>query len=137
MNTNSKIKSWFKNNWIVIVLVCIVGALALLAWRQFSFSESYEELLNKKYMEQAASFKKQIDEIEKTNQDWQNKQNELNKNYEKEIQRIETEYRTELDKITKRQRSNQVKIIDEAKKDPSTLTKKLEDVFGIHSGDNQ
>ena len=131
MDTNNKIKNWFKANWITVVLVVLVAGVAVLAYRQFVLTSTYEDLLNKKYTEQSESFKKQINEINKINDDRFKQQEALIKAYDEKIRLIDQEYKTSLAEIAAKQRKLQTKIVADAQKDPTTLTTKVKDTFGI------
>lgn len=131
MDTNKKIKDWFKTNWITIVLVVVVAGVAFLAYRQFSFSSTYEKLLNQKYTEQTESFKKQINDINKINNDRFKQQEAILKAYDEKIQLIDQQYKISLAEITAKQRKLQAKIVVDAQKDPTTLTTKVRETFGI------
>lgn len=131
MDTNTKIKDWFKKNWITIVLVIIVAGGIFLAFRQFSLTSTYEDLLNKKYTEQSESFKKQINEINKINDERFKQQEALLKAYDVKIQLIDQQYKTSLAEIAAKQRRLQTQIVVDAQKDPTTLTSKVKDTFGI------
>lgn len=131
MDTNQKIKSWFKTNWIVIVLGLTIVGGAFLAYRQFAFADNYEDLLNSKYNEQAQSFKKQINDIQAINDQRFKAQEQLLKEYDEKYRLINEKYQTKLNQIALNQRKSQTKIIEEAKEDPTTLTTRVKDVWGI------
>lgn len=131
MTSNEKIINWFKSNWISVLLFILVVGLAFLAYRQFSFLSKNEQMLLDKYTEQSESFKKQINEINKINEERFKQQEELLKLYDKKIQEINRQYKIDLAEIAEKQKNLQVKIVVDAKKDPNTLVKKVEETFGI------
>jgi hypothetical protein len=131
MNTNEKIKNWFKTNWISIILVICFTGVIFLFFKQFTMDSSYEKLLSQKYAEQSESFKKQINEIQKINDDRFKLQEELLKSYDLKIKQIDEEYKKSLADVLAKQKRNQMKIVEEAKQDPTTLTGKIRETFNI------
>ena len=131
MDTNQKIKNWFKTNWISFVLILTVVGVAALAYRQFALADNYEDLLNAKYTEQAESFKKQINEIQTINDQRFKAQEQLLKEYDEKYRLINEKYQTKLNQISLNQKKNQTKIVEDAKENPMTLTNKVKDVWGI------
>jgi len=124
----TKIIQWFKDNWPILLIVVII--LSVLSWRQCSSDSLYGKLMND-YNAQAKEHKQQIDELEKLNNARWEQQNLLNESYKKDVARIEKSYNEALQNITEERKKYQNKIVLDAKKDPTTLTTKVKDTFGI------
>ncbi len=122
-----KIFNWVKSNWIILV---IIAAVAFLALRHFTFVDSYSKLsqhLNK----QSEQFHKQLENIEKINKEWREAENKLNIEHQKQLNDIRVEYDEKISKINSQRIIIQTQIVKEAKADPTSLTKKVSDIFGI------
>lgn len=128
MNTNNSIILWLKRNYILLILL---GVFIFFIWHQVSVNNTFEDLLNKNYLKQSESFSKQLIEIETVNKSWRDKQDLLNKNYDEQIKLIKEQYKVDLEKITKQQKLNQVQLVKDTEKDPTVLTTKVTEVFGI------
>jgi ABC-type bacteriocin/lantibiotic exporter with double-glycine peptidase domain len=128
---DKKIILFLKENKLTFIITGIVLVMALVAFRQFAMADTYEDLLTQKYTEQSESFKKQINDINKINDTRFKAQEQLLKEYDEKYRLINENYQIKLDEIASKQKKTQVKIVEEAKKDPTTLTNKVKDMWGI------
>lgn len=124
-------KTFFKKNYKEIITALTIVGLALLFYKQFSFEYEYQDIVNKKYNEQYESFKKQINEIQKINEERFQKQEALLKIYDDKIKTIDEQYKNSLTELVAKQKKLQSKIILDAQKDPTTLTEKILKTFNI------
>lgn len=125
----NKYVEWIKSNWFSIILLI---AVCLLTWRLFFSLDNYNFILNEN-KKQSELFHKQLKEIEKTNEQLKINQENLQKKYEEDIQNIMNDYNQKIDKLYIIRKNSQIKIINDTKENPLSLTKKIEDTFGIPS----
>lgn len=118
---------WAKENWI---LLGIIGAVVFMTVRHYTFVDSYKNL-SKHFNEQSSQFHKQLADIEKANETWRIANEKLNMQYKKELELIKKDYEEKINNIEVKRIIIQTQIIKEAKADPTTLTKKLTETFGI------
>ena len=119
--------NWVKANWILIL---IIAAVAFLALRHFTFVDSYSSL-SKHFNEQSTQFHKQLADIEKVNREWREAEDKLNLEHQKELKDIRAEYDEKINNVNVQRIIIQTQIVKEAKADPTSLTKKVTEVFGI------
>jgi hypothetical protein len=122
-----KIFNWVKSNWIILLIIAAVGFLTL---RHFTFVDAYGKL-SKQFNEQSTQFHKQLENIEKVNKEWREAENKLNIAHQKELNAIRIEYDKKINNINSQRVIIQTQIVKEAKADPTTLTKKVSETFGI------
>lgn len=118
---------WIQDNWLIVV---VVAGLAFVAWNQ-QYSGSLYDKLMVSYNQQNVSHQVQIQAIEKANTKWRQKQDELNKKHAEEMQQIETSFQEQLSSISKQQQVYRRRLVKAAKKDPQTLMRELNRIYGI------
>jgi len=118
---------WIKNNWLLLVLL---SGLALLAWRHFDSTSLYDKLM-KDYNAQAKEHDREIQRLEKINQDRHEEQERLNDIFHKEIVDVNTRFDDTIEEIATEGDTQKKELIKEAKKNPIILTNSLNEVFGI------
>ncbi len=121
---------WFKKYWQYIVIAILACLLVYALWSKYNSGGLYDKLMQD-YNNQGTSFKKQINELEALNQELKAKQEILNEKHKEEVARIENDYQENLKAITKETKVKKDIIIREAKRDPTTLTKRVTQTFGI------
>jgi len=125
-----KYYNWIKSNWILIVLLI---ATTFFVWRLYRFNDTYE-ILFQENVKQSEQFHKQLEILENLNKELERKQALLEMNYKKEIKEIKNEYDIKLDELSKFKKNTQIKIIKDASKDPASVAKMLEELYGIPVG---
>jgi len=121
---------WLKDNWTLVALVAALGLAAFLGWQHYNSSSLYDKL-TKEYFAQEAGYKKDIAELLEINSQYNLKLTRLQKEHEDRVKQIEQDYQKKIDDLSKKQVVSRKKIIDDAQKDPKSLTDKITDVFGI------
>lgn len=125
------IVDWFKNNWFVVSLVLVIVMAFIALQMQQCSSDSLYNKLTQDYKEQAESFDKELRAVERVNKEWHAKQEALNEEHKEKMACIEKDYKKGLESISIRQEKRQTKIVKEARRDPTTLTQRVYEVFGI------
>lgn len=118
---------WLKKNWLLVLVVFVVAALAL---RQHYSSSLYDKLMED-YNEQTSAHEKVVEELEKVNTEQLKKQQELNDKFQKHLDQIEKSFNQKIEKINSQRKKEQKQLVEAAKKDPQSLLKKIEEVYGI------
>lgn len=118
---------WLKKNWLYIVLSCMVALLTLSLFGGQSF---YNELVNDKN-EQIQRHLKEIKDLNAVNKKKDEDLRKIKSDYEASVRELKKAYEDKLDEIKKKQVKKRQKIIYDAYRDPNTLTKKVEKIFGI------
>ena len=118
---------WLKANWLVVIVV--LGVLAL-AFNANSQDASYRQLFDQ-YTTQAADHQTQISDLRSLQEQEREERQRLMQEYIDELHRIEREYKTELERIAALRTNTQDDIIRDFERDPTTLTEAVTNVFGI------
>lgn len=124
------IGAWLKKNWAYVVIVALLCLLIFIGWSKYNTDSLYDKLM-KDYNSQSTAYKKQINELEATNQELRAQQEILNSKHKEEMIRVEKNYQENLKLITQKAKTEKDIIIKEAKKDPTTLTDRVTKTFGI------
>lgn len=74
---------------------------------------------------------KQIKDLENVNKALKENQDKLQKQYEEDVRNIRMEYDEKITELYKLRKETQIKIIRDTRKDPTNLTNKITEVFGI------
>jgi uncharacterized protein YihD (DUF1040 family) len=114
----------------MIALIGAVGLVAFLGWQHYTNSSLYDKL-TKEYFAQEAAYKKDMAELLEINSQYNLKLSKLQKAHEERVKQMEQDYQKKLNDLSKKQIVSRKKIVDDAKKDPKSLTAKVTDVFGI------
>jgi allophanate hydrolase subunit 1 len=118
---------WLKKNWLLVLITLVVAGLFLKGCEQV---DAYDRLLGQ-YEEQSQDHQRQIKEL-RTLQDTERKERQrIVQEYIDELHRIEREYKAELDRIATQRDATQERIIREHERDPTTITQRLKETFGI------
>ena len=118
---------WLKANWLVIIVIVAVGALA---FNSCSNDESYRSLFQQ-YTEKSDDHQRQIKDMRDLQEQERKARDLLMQEYIDELHRIEREYKTELGKIAEQRNNNRNEIIRNHDRDPTSLTDAVNEVFGI------
>jgi predicted PurR-regulated permease PerM len=121
---------WIKTNWLAVALVALIVLAAFFAWKWYNASTVYDKLMEQ-YTAQAKSFKEDIVKLEKINEEEKKKNSALEESYKKDLTKIENDYQNKINDLSKKSVTNRKKIVVDAKKDPTSLTAKVTQVFGI------
>lgn len=118
---------WLKDNWFIILAFV---AIVFLFWRGCSHEDSYSNLYEK-YQEQTQEHQKQIKELQQLQQKERKELDEQLQHYQNELNRIEQEYKEKLNRIARLKENRRTDILREHEEDPESLTKTINEVFGI------
>jgi predicted RND superfamily exporter protein len=121
---------WLKDNWTYVVIVVLLCILLLMGWGKCSSDNLYDKLMQD-YNSQSKAFKKQINILEATNKELREKQEILNEKHKEEMARVEKDYQNNLNTIIKNAKTSKNIIVKEARRDPTTLTDRITQTFGI------
>lgn len=118
---------WFKDNWLILL---IVGVVALIAWQQLHSDSLYDKLMED-YNAQGQAHEAELKALENVNTAWRLEQEKLNKKYQADLEQVETNFNQRLDDIAEQRKKDRRRIVRAARKDPTTLTRAVQRVFGI------
>lgn len=121
---------WLKENWLTVLVIAGVVALAVNAFSQFDQTESYRNLLEQ-YHEESLDHQQQIKDLRTLMDEEREERDRLLQEYLSEMHRIESEYKEELGRISADRETSQDTIIRNHNRDPSSLTRAVTDTFGI------
>lgn len=118
---------WAKNNWLLLLLAAVI---VYFGYETFSGRNLYDNLM-KKYSEQIEDHNKEIDMLEKQQEENRNIQNEMNKRFMERMAALDAKYEKKFSDLSAKRVAAKKALIEEAKKDPASLTTKVTETFGI------
>lgn len=121
---------WLKSNWLIVVIILGVLALAVNAFSQFDQNAVYRNLLDQ-YQEQSLDHQRQLKDLRDLVDAEREERDRLLQEYLAEMHRIEREYKEDLERIAQERDTTQDDIIRDHSRDPTTLTRAVHETFGI------
>jgi cell division protein FtsB len=124
---------WVKNNWIILL---VVAGVVYLGYSSLVGTNIYNKLM-KNYSEQLVDHEKELRDLEKQQEEYKNIQNQMQLNFIKKMDELDKKYEAKFSEINSKRLLSKKTLIEEAKKDPTSLTSKVTEVFGIPEANNK
>lgn len=121
---------WLKDNWFVLVVFVTVILLAFTIVKGCNQDSAYQNLFDQ-YHESIQDHQTQIEQIRSVQQSERETREEQYRHFLEEMQKIEQNYKVELGRIETTRRNSQSQIVEDARRDPGTLTRRIKDTFGV------
>lgn len=121
---------WLKGNWLTLVVFTVIILLALTIVKGCDRDTAYQNLFDQ-YHESIQDHQTQIEQIRSIQQSEREAREEQYRQFLEEMQRIEQDYKAELGRIETTRRHSRSQIVEDARRDPGTLTRRIRDTFGI------
>ena len=114
---------WLKHNWYVPAVL----VYTIVLWIFFRRKDKAHDVLKVR----SESYEAQIEAINKSHAEEIEKRDEILKQYDETIKRIEKEYETKNEELDNKKKKAVKEIVEKHYNDPDTLARMLSDKFGF------
>lgn len=125
-----KILKWVKSNWFGIIIVLSILFLSGAIVRSCNKEDAYQTLFDQ-YSQSIDDYKQQLDSIRTSQQEEQVKQDQRLQQYLNKMNEIQRDYKQQIQRIEKQRLESQSQIVNNAERDPGTLTERIRNTWGI------
>lgn len=119
--------NWIKNNWILVVALGIIG---FMFWNQGASSDLYSSLMQK-YNEQTEAHAQEIKDLETITREKDLALQEAHEDYTRRVVLLRAQYEETITDLEAKKGVTRKRILKNAHRDPTTLTRAIEDAFKI------
>lgn len=130
MESLKLVYEWLKKNWLTISIVLVIGALL---WQSFA----NKSLVNSLMQENKAQFERQtanLQALQETHTQEIAAQQEINRQLQENLTRVENEYTTRLSDIEDRLRTRRSTTVRETEGNPEEMARRLRERLGWGNG---
>jgi uncharacterized protein HemX len=129
-NTNNMVKSFFVNNWLMLLVIVLVALAGYYGFQRISNINQQNSDMNAMLQDQRSSIEENhqtINALNKTVSDEREAREALQRDYETRLEAIRVDLQTQLDRIRRARTARTTELVN----DPSKIVNSYNSTFGF------
>lgn len=129
-NTNNIVKSFFVNNWLMLLVIVLVALAGYYGFQRISNINQQNSDMNAMLQDQRSSIEENhqtINALNKTVSDEREAREALQRDYETRLEAIRAELQSQLDRIRRARTARTTELVN----DPSKIVNSYNSTFGF------
>lgn len=129
-NTNNIVKSFFVNNWLMLLVIVLVALAGYYGFQRISNINQQNSDMNAMLQDQRSSIEENhqtINALNKTVSDEREAREALQRDYETRLEAIRADLQSQLDRIRRARTARTIELVN----DPSKIVNSYNNTFGF------
>jgi len=129
-NTNNIVKSFFVNNWLMLLVIVLVALAGYYGFQRISNINQQNSDMNAMLQDQRSSIEENhqtINALNKTVSDEREAREALKRDYEASLEAIRADLQSQLDRIRRARTARTIELVN----DPSKIVNSYNSTFGF------
>lgn len=129
-NTNNIVKSFFVNNWLMLLVIVLVALAGYYGFQRISNINQQNSDMNAMLQDQRSSIEENhqtINALNKTVSDEREAREALQRDYETRLEAIRADLQSQLDRIRRARTARTIELVN----DPSKIVNSYNSTFGF------